>query len=182
MKKVYCGYCDQNVDYVITSQEIKTKVLGVEVEVKVKEARCKICGEVVNVKQITKSNEIAVYDEYKKKVGLLTSGEIKEIRGKYNLSQTDFGKILGCGEKTIVRFENGGIQSKSMDKLIRLSAKRSNHNFLAGVEGVPYNAETIKDSDYNLVTKDIYHTKYLCETNMSKGWVKTNGKEQNAAC
>ena len=46
--------------------------------------------------------------------------EIKKIRKKYNLTQSAFSKLLGFGEKTITRYENGSIQDLAHDNLIRL--------------------------------------------------------------
>jgi len=61
----------------------------------------------------------------------LTSKQIKNIRNKYNAYQKEFGRILGLGAKTIARLENGGVQSKSVDNLIKLSADECNYNKLS---------------------------------------------------
>lgn len=47
--------------------------------------------------------------------------EIKEIRDSFGLSQKDFAILLGFGEKTITRYENGSIQDESHDIAIRLA-------------------------------------------------------------
>ena len=60
-----------------------------------------------------------MYDEYKKRVGLLTSKEIIAIRKKLNLTQEGLARIMGCGLKTITRYENGAIQDKVFDNFIR---------------------------------------------------------------
>ena len=54
---------------------------------------------------------------------MLTSQDLKIIREKYSLSQVSFSKLLGFGEKTITRYENGAIQDISHDLLIRLMQK-----------------------------------------------------------
>lgn len=46
--------------------------------------------------------------------------EIKAIRNKYNLTQKAFSILLGFGEKTITRYENGSIQDDTHNLLIKL--------------------------------------------------------------
>ena len=45
--------------------------------------------------------------------------DIKRIRGKYGLSQQSFARLLGLGEASIVRYENGQPPSKANANLIR---------------------------------------------------------------
>ena len=66
-------------------------------------------------------NDLRLYDVYKKQVNLLTSVEIKSIRKKYEMNQKEFALAIGLGEITIHRFENGSIQTESVDSVIRLS-------------------------------------------------------------
>ena len=66
------------------------------------------------------------YDEYRRRNNLLFPNEIKKIREKYNMSQTEFAKLLGMGAKTITRYENGTIQERTHDNLIRAV----NNNFV----------------------------------------------------
>ena len=49
----------------------------------------------------------------------LTPDDIKRIRGKYGLSQQGFARLLGLGEASIVRYENGQAPSKANANLIR---------------------------------------------------------------
>lgn len=52
----------------------------------------------------------------------LSSAEIKEIRGKYGLSQQAFARLLGIGEASMVRYENGKTPSRANANLIRAAA------------------------------------------------------------
>ncbi len=65
------------------------------------------------------TNDIAMKDEYRKKVHLLTSAEISQIRAKYGTSQTDLSLILGWGAKTITRYETHQIQDKAHDSILK---------------------------------------------------------------
>ena len=49
----------------------------------------------------------------------LTAAEIKRIRGKYGLTQQAFARVLGLGEASLVRYENGQAPSKANANLIR---------------------------------------------------------------
>lgn len=52
----------------------------------------------------------------------ITPETIKEIRGKYGLSQQSFAKLLGIGEASMVRYENGQEPSKANANLIRAAS------------------------------------------------------------
>lgn len=119
MKRVYCINCDRMVDYEVTEATKQFEVRDVQIEATVKEAHCKECGELLYVRELEVENDIAVYDAYKKAVGLLTSKEIIAIRKRRNMTQKELAKFLNIGEKDITRYENGAIQSKSIDGFIR---------------------------------------------------------------
>ena len=78
-------------------------------------------GEEVFDRNIEIENDARLYDIYKKQMNLLTSSEIKNIRKKYEMNQKEFALSIGVGEITIHRFENGSIQTESVDSIIRLS-------------------------------------------------------------
>lgn len=78
-------------------------------------------GEEVFDRNIEIENDARLYDIYKKQMNLLTSSEIKNIRKKYDMNQKEFALSIGVGEITIHRFENGSIQTESVDSIIRLS-------------------------------------------------------------
>ena len=53
--------------------------------------------------------------------GLLAPDEIREIRVLYGLSQAKLEKLIGSGEKTVVRWERGTIaQNATADTLLRV--------------------------------------------------------------
>lgn len=79
-------------------------------------------GEEVFDRNIEIENDIRLYDTYKKKHNLLTSSEIKKIRNKYGLNQKEYALAIGLGEITVHRFENGSIQTDSVDAIMRLSS------------------------------------------------------------
>lgn len=179
MEKEYCEYCDKEVSYSIEEKIIKTTVLGVEVEAKIKCPICDECHNSINISKITKENEIAVYDAYKRKVGLLTSYDIKKIREKRNLSQAKFAREVSIGEKTLTRIENGKIQSKLLDKYLRLLDDDANFDC-----ATQESKKSIKKI-VTLVSRYSFKNNITCmrKINFSEmEWRKCHERKQNAAC
>ena len=80
---------------------------------------CEECGvEIATIEQ-TAAVQNAVSDAYRKAEGLLTGTEIRELRGKNNLSQKDLAKLAGVGIASIKRWENGIIQTKPMNAALK---------------------------------------------------------------
>ncbi len=101
-------------------------------------------GEEVFDRNIEIENDTRLYDIYKKQMNLLTSSEIKNIRKKYDMNQKEFALAIGVGEITVHRFENGSIQTESVDSIIRLSEDPDiMYNLLIK------NQANLSDSDFN---------------------------------
>ncbi len=83
-------------------------------------------GEEIFNRDIEIQNDIRLYDEYKLIMGLLTSNQIKKIRGKYGLTQKEYALVLGMGEISVHRFEKGSIQTETVDNVMRLSESPNN--------------------------------------------------------
>lgn len=146
-EKAYCYHCDKMVDFEIKEINENTKVSekGIPVSVKVKRAYCKHCGTVVPYEKIDYEADRLVYDEYKRKVGLLTSQEIKEIRLLRNLSQRELSLMLGLGEKTITRYENGAIQDRAYDILLRLIKDNRGYRLIKKINKTSKQKENISE-------------------------------------
>ena len=122
----YCGNCEALHDIIekkeLREYEIKKTKVAAEITI----LTCSHCGEEIYDKETEVSNDILLFDAYKKKHNLLTSKEIINIREKYGLSQATFSKIMGFGLKTITRYENGAIQDNTHDNLLRLVSLEDN--------------------------------------------------------
>jgi len=79
---------------------------------------CVSCGE-----QILGAKLEAALEEVRyKRLGLLRPEEIKEVRERAGLTQTDMAQFVGVGQKTYTRWESGrSLQNRSSDNLIRLA-------------------------------------------------------------
>lgn len=119
--KHYCPSCEKECTTKVVEQNETLKVKGQDITLKVKVRICEKCGEEIIDKELDNESLKAFYEEYKKINNLLTTAEIKEIRNQWGLSQSQFALLLGMGEKTITRYENGNIQDETHDNLIRLA-------------------------------------------------------------
>jgi putative zinc finger/helix-turn-helix YgiT family protein len=122
----YCGNCEAMHEIIETKETREYQIKDTKVSAEITILTCKHCGDEVYDKEVEISNDIILFDVYKKKHSLLTSKEIISIREKYGLSQATFSKVLGFGIKTITRYENGAIQDNTHDNLLRLASVESN--------------------------------------------------------
>lgn len=80
---------------------------------------CELADEYYEDEAMITANDIKKKDAYRKKVGLLESNDIKAIRSKYDISQTDLCVLLGWGGKTITRYESYQVQDKAHDSILK---------------------------------------------------------------
>lgn len=80
---------------------------------------CSNTDEYSETEEMIKRNSLKLKDAYRKKIGLLTSDEIKAVRDKYGISQKDFSEILDWGKATITRYENHQVQDRAHDDILR---------------------------------------------------------------
>ncbi len=121
LNKEICPVCDKKM-YLTTKD--KTKIFrGVKINYKYQAYVCTECGiETGTIEQASGLQKI-IADAYRKKTGLLTGEEIHESRKKSGLTQKELADIMGVGIASIKRWENGVIQSRSMDKSLRAALK-----------------------------------------------------------
>lgn len=87
----------------------------------VKEFMCAQCGETFIDRAEEKQLERQAIEFRRKVDGLLTPSEIKAVRNLFNCTQVEFARLLGIGDKSFARYENGSVaQSKAMDIALRL--------------------------------------------------------------
>lgn len=101
-------------------------------------------GEEIFNRYVEIENDKKLYDIYKSENNLLTINEIKKIRQKYGLTQKEYALVVGLGEITVHRFENGSIQTDAADAIMKLSNDPDNMLFL-----LMQNKNDISESLYN---------------------------------
>lgn len=120
IKERYCELCNQEQPFIYEKvnrdYNVKGEIINVDIEV----CKCSVCGEEIWDDETLKQNEEIIFSKYRKIKGLLFPEEIREIRNKYGLSQKDFSLLLGFGEKTITRYENGALQDEAYNLLLNI--------------------------------------------------------------
>ena len=117
---MFCLKCEKESDYIIREENEAYNVKGTKITIKARVMYCKECGEQVWNDDLDEKNISQAYAEYRKLKGLLQPEQIKEIREKYKMTQVAFARILGFGDKTITRYENGSLQDAAQNNLIEL--------------------------------------------------------------
>jgi len=128
----YCAECNKYVDTKLARRKISLKVKGIDISVDADVFVCDECEEQVWDRETDDTVMRAIYDKYRTIKGLLLPEEIKDIRSQYGVSQVAFAKILGLGEKTIARYENGSLQDEGQNNLILLVKNPENFMILLG--------------------------------------------------
>lgn len=90
-------------------------------------------------------NDCSMKAAYREKVGLLSPEEVKAIRESYRLSQRSFARVLGFGDKTITRYENGSIADAAQNNLIELVHDPKNFLLL-----LQKNRESVSPAEYSV--------------------------------
>lgn len=140
---MYCSKCNANVESTIKEVNEIYPVKGEDIEIIAKVRFCNSCGEDIWDDELDSQNLLNAYAKYRQKHGLLQPSEIRSIREQYGLSQVAFARVLGLGDKTITRYENGSIADMAQNNLILLVQQFSNFEKL-----LELNKEKISDIDY----------------------------------
>ncbi len=118
-EKLFCEQCGKLVRYKTTKKKENYNVKNYPIEVERTVAICEECGAELLEPYYENENLKAAYRKYAELNNLVLPEEIKEIRSKYNVSQTLFALILGLGEATIQRYEMGSLPTKVNSDLIK---------------------------------------------------------------
>ncbi|MCM2353112.1 MAG: DUF4065 domain-containing protein [Pseudobdellovibrio sp.] len=124
MKCVKCGSKKFETKQERASVEIKGEQIDYIADMDV----CANCGLSVASDDQMHTSYVNASDAYRKKHQLLTSTEIIVFRSNMNMTQEQFAEYLGVGVASLKRWENGSIQEKANDELIRLKCSEEKLN------------------------------------------------------
>lgn len=164
---MYCPNCNSEVLTEVKTASETYPVKGEEITVTAKVRCCKTCGQDIWDEELDGQNLLDAFAIYRQRHGLLQPEEIRRIREKYGLSQVAFAKVLGLGNKTVARYENGSIADMAQNNLIELMKQPSNFREL-----LQKNQDKISKQDYenamnNLETLRVKGTfSYTTDSNM----------------
>jgi len=106
---------------VIRREKKRMTFRGVNITVPINQYVCTVCSMEAGTVNQTADIQKAISEAYRKAVNLLTGKEIVEKRKKLNLTQDALAKRMNVGIASIKRWEGGTIQSKSMDRALRIA-------------------------------------------------------------
>jgi putative zinc finger/helix-turn-helix YgiT family protein len=117
-----CPICGTGTAKKVERKGYLARYNGEPVEVASVEAyHCDACGEGFLTPEQSRGMSVAVKNEVRKKLGLLSPERIAAIREKAGLTQAQLEELLGQGPKVVVRWESGKvIQGKAADTVLRL--------------------------------------------------------------
>jgi transcriptional regulator with XRE-family HTH domain len=89
---------------------------------------------------------------------MLQAEDIKEIRKKYGITQTELSRLLGVGGATLSRYENGALQDKAHDTQLKLISDPRNMLKIVHENAELFGEVRIKSLTSNLekIVKDEY--------------------------
>ena len=118
-EKRMCTCCMEEHEVKTVLVKEKATFKNIEVDYEASYLYCDIAEEVYMDEKQMQENDIRLKDAYREKEGLLTSKQIRDIRVKYNISQSDLCVLLGWGAKTITRYESHQVQDKAHDTILK---------------------------------------------------------------
>lgn len=126
MKKWICLNCLKEFELEPIYETEEYEIKGKKIVITAQKAKCPCCGDYLVNDDATDANLQAAYNTFRREEKLLFPDEIKAIRQKYGITQVGFSRILGFGDKTISRYENGALQDIAPNNLILLMKKQEN--------------------------------------------------------
>ncbi len=118
--KHICPNCEKKTDvqHIKTTEDITVK--GEKINVPVEYYKCLECGVEFDDPK-TKHDPLAIaFKVYRRRHGMMQPEEIRELRQKYGLTQKEFCKLLGWGEVTLSRYENGALQDSTHNTILQM--------------------------------------------------------------
>ena len=119
MTTQYCLDCGAEREFTTRTRDETYEVRGESFTTPVTVAICAVCEKALYDQSRDSQLLIGVYNLYRKAHDLLLPEQIREIRGKYGLSQKAFATLLGMSEATVNRYERGALQEETHDNLMR---------------------------------------------------------------
>lgn len=176
---MYCPKCQSEVATTVRNMTESYPVKGENIQVDAQVRVCSVCGEALWDDVLDSQNLRRAYAKYREIHGLLQPEEIQEIRELYGLSQVVFARVLGLGDKTVARYENGSLADAAQNNLIALARNPENFRKLLEISRCRITAQDYETAQraleqvfrqvpYN--SKQIYVIQEETEVNFKLNW------------
>lgn len=121
--KTYCIACDDDVEANIVEKADSLTIRSENVEYTASIAKCPRCGSEIGDSSIEAENLERAYGAYRIAHGLVSPGEISDLRRETGLSLREFSRFLGFGEQTAAKYEGGAIPDLLHSNTIRMASQ-----------------------------------------------------------
>jgi len=128
MTKDICWNCGKETDLEHIENYEDISVRGEVISVLVKYYKCHECGGEYEDPKSSYDPLALAYKVYRERHNMMQPEEIRELRQRYGLTQKDLCKLLGWGEVTLSRYENGALQDDSHNRMLQMI--KEPHNLL----------------------------------------------------
>lgn len=121
MESKVCPVCEEGVLTIMEGCN-KAEYRGVKESVSFYYAECDACGSEQADAALSLKNKRLMIAFHKRVDGLLTGEEIRELRGRLKLKQSEAAQVFGGGPTAFSKYESDDVtQSAGMDKLLRVA-------------------------------------------------------------
>jgi putative zinc finger/helix-turn-helix YgiT family protein len=117
--KKFCTHCLEEREVRCSTRQDTIMVRGEPIVVDSEVAYCRTCENEVFDTNMAEKTLKSAYEIYRKRHGLLSPQEIRDIRNKYGLSHRALSRLLGWGPVTTQRYEQGALQDEAHDSILR---------------------------------------------------------------
>jgi putative zinc finger/helix-turn-helix YgiT family protein len=132
--KGICPNCEKETELELVRAKEIVEVRGEPIEIEAEYFKCSKCGVEFENTRGTDSLAIA-YRDYRRRHEMLQPEQIRDWRKKYGLTQKELSTLLGWGDVTLSRYENGSLQVDAHEKILRLAMEP--HNLLTLMKEAP---------------------------------------------
>ena len=137
-----CPNCDTKGLEIVTKSET-FDIRGESITTDINLYHCNNCGKHFSVGKELGDPLKKAFKEYRNKKGMIQPEEIIAFRKKYDLTQKELSVLLGFGEITLSRYENGSLQDQAHDNILKLALD-------------PVNLSSLLEKNKELFTKEKY--------------------------
>ncbi len=119
--KIYiCERCGPSTNTRVESREETYPVMGEDTKIRARVRLCVQCKGDVYDKELDTDNQRRAFDKYRRRHDIFTAAEIRGMREAYGLSQRGLGALLGWGEITVHRYEQGSMPDEAHNLVLRM--------------------------------------------------------------
>ena len=118
-RKVFCEECRDDVEFVVTNNQLEGTIKGEKYNYLGKTAHCIDCNSEIYVEEINDYNLKVLYDKYRKSHGIISLETILKIPEKYAIGKRPLSLLLGWGEQTFSRYCEGDVPTKQYSEILQ---------------------------------------------------------------